>query len=119
MNVSEAEATQPVSLESVICTDELNRRPARRPDYKALTGALLSLGRTLAHSPEQILQQLVEAALELCEAQSAGLSLQEEENGQKIFRWHGVAGEYAPHLWGTTPREFSPCGTVLDGRDGV
>ena len=38
----------------------------------------------------------------------------EEENGRKIFRWHGVAGEYAPHRWGTTPREFSPCGTVLD-----
>jgi len=38
----------------------------------------------------------------------------EEENGQKIFRWHGVAGEYEPYLWGTTPRNFSPCGTVLD-----
>ena len=61
-----------------------------------------------------ILQQLVETALELCGAQSAGISLLEEENGQPIFRWHGVAGEYAPHLWSTTPREFSPCGTVLD-----
>ena len=52
--------------------------------------------------------------LELCGAQSAGISLLKEENGQPIFRWYGVAGEYAPHLWGTTPREFSPCGTVLD-----
>jgi hypothetical protein len=54
------------------------------------------------------------SSLELCGAQSAGISLLEEENGQPIFRWYGVAGEYAPHLWGTTPREFSPCGTVLD-----
>ena len=68
----------------------------------------------MADSPERVLQQLVDTALELCDAQSAGLSLLEEENGRKIFRWHGVAGEYAPHLWGTTPREFSPCGTVLD-----
>jgi chemotaxis protein methyltransferase CheR len=101
-------------LESVICTDELKRRRARPANYKALTNALLRLAQTLAESPEQILQQLGETALELCQAQSAGLSLQEEENGQKIFRWHGLAGEFAPHLSGTTPREFSPCGTVLD-----
>jgi transcriptional regulator with GAF, ATPase, and Fis domain len=33
---------------------------------------------------------------------------------ERIFRWYAVAGAYAPYLWGTTPREFSPCGTVLD-----
>jgi transcriptional regulator with GAF, ATPase, and Fis domain len=103
-----------VPLESIICTHELHRRPARRPDFEALTRALVTLGRALAESPEYILQQLVETVLELCAAHSAGISLLEEENGRKIFRWHGVAGEYAPHLWGTTPREFSPCGTVLD-----
>jgi len=68
----------------------------------------------MTDSPDRVLQQLVKTALELCRAHSAGISLLEEENGRKIFRWHGVAGEYAPHLWGTTPREFSPCGTVLD-----
>jgi signal transduction histidine kinase len=68
----------------------------------------------MADSPERVLQRLVDTALELCSAESAGLSLLEEENGRKIFRWHGVAGQYAPYLWGTTPREFSPCGTVLD-----
>ena len=75
---------------------------------------MVTLAQTLASSPENILQQLVESALELCPAQSAGISLLEEENGRKIFRWHALAGQYAPHQWGTTPREFSPCGTVLD-----
>ena len=103
-----------VPLESVICTRELNRRQPREPDFEAVTGALVTLARTMADSPERTLQQLVETALTLCRAQSAGISLLEEENGSKIFRWHGVAGEYAPHLWGTTPRDFSPCGTVLD-----
>jgi len=101
-------------LESVICTQELILRPARQPDFEALSDALITLAQTLANSPERILQQLVETALELCQAQSSGISLLEEENGLNIFRWHGVAGKYAPHLWGTTPREFSPCGTVLD-----
>jgi signal transduction histidine kinase len=103
-----------VPLESVLCTEELNRRPARKPNLEAVTGALVTLAQTLANSPERTLQQLVESALQLCIAHSAGISLLEEEDGQEIFRWHGVAGQYAPHLWGTTPRDFSPCGTVLD-----
>jgi len=103
-----------VPLEAVICTRELNDRPVRQPDMEAVTSALLTLGQTMADSPESVLQQLVDKALELCRAESAGLSLLEEENGHKIFRWHGVAGEYAPYRWGTTPREFSPCGTVVD-----
>ena len=106
--------TKQVPLASIICTHELDRRPARQPDPDALNVALVLLAQTLANSPEQILQQLGETALELCHAGSAGISLLEEENGRKIFRWHGLAGQYAPHLMGTTPREFSPCGTVVD-----
>jgi chemotaxis protein methyltransferase CheR len=103
-----------VPLESVISTQELNLRPARPANLEALTSAFIRLAQTMAKSSEHILQELVETALELCRAQSAGISLLEEENGRMIFRWHGVAGQFAPHLWGTTPREFSPCGTVLD-----
>jgi len=101
-------------LQAVIITDELSKRAARQANHAALNSALVSLAQTMANSPERILQHLVETALELCQAQSAGISLLEEEDGRPIFRWHGVAGQYAPHLWGTTPRDFSPCGTVLD-----
>ena len=114
MGFDEAKAGLEVPLEAVIRTQELNLRPPRQPNFEALAGALVTLAQTLANSPEEILQQLVETALKLCQAQSAGISLLEEEDGRNIFRWHGVAGRYAPHLWGTTPREFSPCGTVLD-----
>lgn len=114
MGSASASAVSSVPLESVICTRELNDRPARQPDPAAVTSALVALGQTMADSPERVLQRLVDTALELCSAESAGLSLLEEENGRKIFRWHGVAGQYAPYRWGTTPREFSPCGTVLD-----
>ena len=111
---SQAASGVSVPLESVIHTRELNRRLPRPPDFPGVIRALVTLARTMADSPERTLQQLVEAALALCQAHSAGISLLEDENGRKIFRWHGVAGEYAPHLWGTTPRDFSPCGTVLD-----
>lgn len=103
-----------VSLESVLTTAELSRRPSRFPDYQAENQALVALAQELANSPSNILQMLVDTALELCRAHSAGISLLEEEAGRKIFRWHAVAGQWAPHVWGTTPRDYSPCGTVLD-----
>jgi len=101
-------------LQAVIITDELSKRAARPPNHAALNSALVTLAQTMANSPERMLQHLVETALELCQAQSPGISLLEEDAGRPIFRWHALAGQYAPHVWGTTPRDFSPCGTVLD-----
>jgi signal transduction histidine kinase len=103
-----------VSLESVLNTAELSRRPSRPADYQAENQALVALTQELTNSPSSILQELVDTALELCRAHSAGISLLEEEAGRKIFRWHAVAGQWAPYVWGTTPRDYSPCGTVLD-----
>jgi signal transduction histidine kinase len=104
-----------VNLENVISTEELNRRAARLPDHEAENRALVALAQGMASSPEDILQQLVETALDLCRADSAGISLlEEEEDGREIFRWHAIAGQFAHHLWGTLPRDFSPCGVVLD-----
>jgi signal transduction histidine kinase len=107
-----------VDLESVISTLELARRPWRAPDYEAENRALVALAQEIAGSPEDILQKLVEKALGLCRADSAGISIAEEHDGKQIFRWRAIAGKYAPHRWGTTPRDFSPCGTVLD-RDAL
>jgi signal transduction histidine kinase len=103
-----------VPLESVICTDELNRRPAREPEHAAVTAALVTLAQAMANAPERILQKLEDTALDLCHAQSAGINLLEEEKGHQIFRWHGVAGQLSSFLWETVPREFSPSGMVLD-----
>jgi signal transduction histidine kinase len=103
-----------VSLDSVLTTAELRRRPSRPANYQAENQALVGLMQELVNSPSSVLQKLVDTALELCGAHSAGISLVEEEAGQKIFRWHAIAGRWAPFVWGTTPREYSPCGTVLD-----
>lgn len=103
-----------VPLESVISTPELRKRPSRSPDYQAESRALSGLAQEMANSPQNVLQKLVDVALELSRAQSAGISILEEEEGRKIFRWHAVAGQWAGYLGGTMPREASPCGTVLD-----
>jgi hypothetical protein len=36
--------------------------------------------------------------MELCNAQSAGLSLIEQEGGALIFRWRAIAGRFAENL---------------------
>ena len=99
-------------LESVISTAELKRRPSRAPDYAAENRALVALAQEMAVSPNNILQKLVEAALTLCRAHSAGISMLDDE--RQRFRWIAVAGRWANHLGGGAPRHFSPSGTVLD-----
>lgn len=101
-----------VGLESVITTPELDRRPARRSDYEAENRALVALMREMDRAPQNILQKLTSIALDLCDAQTAGVSLLTED--RKKFFWPAISGEWAAQKGGGTPREFGPCGTVLD-----
>lgn len=101
-------------LASAISIDELTRRPSRPPDHAAENRALVALARQMAASPDGILQMLADTALTLCRAHSAGLSLLEEGDQKRNFHWRAIAGRWAPHLGGGTPRDFGPCGTVLD-----
>jgi PAS domain S-box-containing protein len=101
-------------LQSMLSTAELSRRPSRPPDHEAENKALIDLAQSMAASPEGILQKLADSALALCRAHSAGLSLLEEGDQKSNFHWRAIAGEWAHHINGGTPRDFGPCGTVLD-----
>jgi hypothetical protein len=103
-----------VSLESILCTEELHRRPSRPPDYEKENRALVALAKALADSPRTILQTLADTILEVCQADSAGLSLLTTHDGGKRFYWPAIAGRWKPHIGGGTPRDFGPCGDVLD-----
>ena len=99
---------------SMLSMAELDTRPSRPPNYEAESRALVALSRELATSPGNILQKLAETALTLCHAHSAGLSLLEDDDQKSNFHWRAIAGQWTPHLNGGTPRNFGPCGTVLD-----
>jgi PAS domain S-box-containing protein len=103
-----------LDLKSVLSTAELNRRPSRPPDHASENRALIALAQEMAVSPDGILQKLADTALVLCRAHSAGLSLLEEGDQKTKFHWRAIAGAWSPHLGGGTPRDFGPCGTVLD-----
>ena len=50
--------------------------------------------------------------IEVLGADSAGLSLLTKD--KKRFYWAAIAGAWRPHIGGGTPRDFGPCGDVLD-----
>src|SRR6201987_4149848 len=100
------------SLDSILRTEELLRRPQRPPDHKKETCALLALVKALADSPSTILQTLADKVLDVLQADSAGLSLVTKD--EKRFYWAAIAGAWSPHIGGGTPRDFGPCGDVLD-----
>ena len=116
MNEPPTTAEITASLESILITDELNKRPSRPPDYETENRALLAIAQHMADSPRTTLQKLAESALEICRADSAGVSLVSKESGD--FYWPAIAGAWKPHIGGGTPRNFGPCGVVLD-RDSM
>jgi PAS domain S-box-containing protein len=101
-----------VALDAILCTERLYQRPKRAPDYEAENRALTRLVQALADAPSTILQVLAETILAVLKADSAGLSLLTPDG--ESFHWPAIAGDWRPHVGGGTPRNFGPCGDVLD-----
>ena len=106
----------PEGLGDVLITDELPTRPPGTVDHSAVKRALCHLSELIPAADAQgLINALTDAAFELCDAGTAGLSvLETQEDGSEIFRWDALTGQLAPAIGGTTPRNWSPCGTTLD-----
>jgi signal transduction histidine kinase len=98
------------NLQDVDIVAELRTRPRRAPDNKAADLAMAVLAREMAENPRNMLQTLVEVAVDLCRAGTAGISLLDGD----VFRWEAVAGVFASYRNGTMPRAASPCGVCID-----
>jgi len=97
----------------------LHRRPSRPPDYEEENCALVKLVSALADSPSTVFQTLAETILQITQCDSAGLSLlttdgETPDVSGNRFYWPAIAGMWNPHVGGGTPRNFGPCGDVLD-----
>ena len=93
-----------VGLEQVLCTDALEHRARRDADHSAENSTLNELMDVLVDRPDEILQALVDAALRLCGAGSAGISVLESGADGPHFVWRAIAGRWAP------PRARTPWG---------
>ena len=99
-------------LSSVIITPQLSARPPREKNRGQVSAALEQLATRLSGVEQELLDAVVRAALELCDAGTAGFSVLYDE--EQVFRWDALAGALAGAKGGTTPRTWSPCGTTLD-----
>ena len=84
--------------------------PTAHRDWLEEHRAFTTLASDMASNPRNMLQKLVEVAVDLCDAHTAGISLLEGD----VFRWEAVAGVFAAARGGTMPRDQSPCGVCID-----
>ena len=94
-----------VDIRAALCA-----RPQRAPDYEAEHRAMEVLAAEMATNPRNMLQKLAETAVELCKADTAGVSILEGD----LVRWEALAGVFASYRGSTMPRDASPCGVCIN-----
>lgn len=115
MSAGSGPSSKQATLAAILITEQLELRPSRPPKLREENAALHSLARHLADDGESLLTTLADVAVELCSPSgTAGVSLLDNAADREVFRWVALAGQLAGFLGGTTPRDFSPCGTCLD-----
>src|SRR5688572_30606308 len=98
------------TLDDVDILAALKVRPRRASRLAEEHQAFRVLAAEMAANPRNMLQRLVEVAVDLCDAHTSGISLLEGD----VFRWEAVAGVFAAARGGTMPRDQSPCGVCID-----
>jgi hypothetical protein len=94
---------------------EFARRRLHVRDVAMQLEGMHRLARAFVESPDTILQELVNAAVELCGADSAGISLErEDKTDSNYYHWVATAGQYGVFLDAMLPRFPSACGTCLE-----
>jgi len=92
----------------------LERRLHARDPAAQLEG-LQRLARAFVERPETVLQELVDSAVSLCGADSAGISVERPEKSENdYYHWIVTAGEYAGFLNAVLPHEPSACAICLE-----
>lgn len=104
-----------MELRDLLSDEEFLHRDSQSNRADRRFEALHELAHVFADAPNVVLQRLVDIAVEFCNADSAGISLEEQPlGGEHRFRWIAISGSFERYLNGTTPRFFSPCGTCMD-----
>ena len=103
-------AQRAANFEEIDIRAALCARPKRAPDYEEEHRAIEVLAAEMATNPRNMLQKLAKTAVELCRADTAGVSILEGD----VFRWEALAGVFASYRGSTMPRNASPCGVCID-----
>jgi len=94
---------------------EFAARSLHPRDVSTQMEGLRRLTHSFVKNPDTILQELVDAAVDLCGADSAGISLEtDEKSDANYYHWVATAGQYNGFLNAVLPRYPSACGICLE-----
>jgi len=94
---------------------EFTARRLHTRDLALQMEGLRRLTHSFVQSPDTILNELVNAAVELCGADSAGISIETEtKSEEQYYRWVATAGQYNGFFNAVLPRYPSACGICLE-----
>lgn len=95
--------------------DAFARRKVHDRDIGIQMTGLQRLSHALLERPDSILQELVNAAVDLCGADSAGISIERQGGSdQEFYHWIATAGAYSNFMDAILPRQPSACGVTLE-----
>jgi hypothetical protein len=102
-----------MNLDDILITSQLATRKSRPVNVFAERRAFNTIARRTAYGRDAILFTICELVLDVCAADSVGISVlcEDEEQG---FTWDAVAGRLEGYAGGKAPRYHSPCGVCLD-----
>jgi signal transduction histidine kinase len=83
-------------------------------DVAAQIKGMHQLAQAFVGNPDTILQVLVDAAVNLCGAESAGISIEQEKSHKKFYEWVATSGQYGRFLHAILPLYPSACGICLE-----
>ena len=95
--------------------DAFNARHLHIRDVATQIEGMRRLASAFVDRPDTVLQELVNAAVSLCGADSAGISVvREQATAENFYHWIATAGEYSGFLDAVLPEAPSACGVCLD-----
>lgn len=106
-----------MDLDEVQITSQLALRRGRAAGFNVDSYALTAIARAAGRAQDALLfDTVVQLALELCAAGSAGISIIDPDDEEAGFAWTALAGLLGGRVGGRTPRYDSACGLTYDAR---
>jgi hypothetical protein len=92
-----------------------SRRKIHERDVPLQMEGMRRIARAFVEDSENVLQELVNAAVDLCGADSAGISIEKDgKTDREFYSWIATAGTYSGFLDAVLPRYPSACGICLE-----
>ena len=96
-------------------SSEFRSRPPQKRSTQVQLRTLRRMVRGFAMCPGKTLQAIADAALDLCKADSAGVSVDTQDaNGMPVLYWAATSGKYARLREAMLPKFQMPCSISLE-----